>query len=396
MSAITAALSQIDRVAAEGDLAPDPAAPLELEAAGEPILLPDGKRIYPPCLHGQPIDELALALLDMDEPAQSTFLRLIGPPGAGKSQIARAIAYRLWTGRGREVADRHGAPFYGFVELQPGPSSDEFFFRYDYVPVAGAGGQVELVDSAFVQAMREGWVVMIDEVNTARDVALLSINATLDGRLTLYLAATGETVVARPGFAVLLAYNPGLVGATDIPDAWHSRFPATLEVTSNWAALAELGAPASLVAEAMRLDRQRIAGEDGLCWTPQFRDIESLWRMSERVGERAALAFFASNLHEQVQAGKIQDAEAAAACRMLDQAGYGRLRVVGEQRPAEPARLPAGGDLMTPPPEPPVGRRCSCSSCTARPRSAAGSTPSTRTCPTTGRWSFSACTRCGR
>ncbi|MHB1571102.1 MAG: P-loop NTPase family protein, partial [Solirubrobacteraceae bacterium] len=152
MSAITAALSQIDRVAAEGDLAPDPAAPLELETAGDPILLPDGKRIYPPCLHGQPIDELALALLDMKQPAESTFLRLIGPPGAGKSQIARAIAYRLWKGRGREVADRHGAPFYGFVELQPGPSSDEFFFRYDYVPVAGAGGQVKLVDSAFVQA----------------------------------------------------------------------------------------------------------------------------------------------------------------------------------------------------------------------------------------------------
>ena len=41
----------------------------------------------------------------------------------------------------------------------------------------------------------------------------------------------------------------------------------------------------------------------------------------------AALAFFASNLYEQVQAGKIQDAEAAAACRMLDQAGYGHLRV---------------------------------------------------------------------
>ncbi|MGB0092918.1 MAG: hypothetical protein WBP81_10350, partial [Solirubrobacteraceae bacterium] len=67
MSAITAALSQIDGVAAEGDLVPDPATPLELETAGEPILLPDGKRIYPPCLHGQPIDELALALLDMDD-----------------------------------------------------------------------------------------------------------------------------------------------------------------------------------------------------------------------------------------------------------------------------------------------------------------------------------------
>ena len=51
--------------------------------------------------------------------------------------------------------------------------------------------------------------------------------------------------------------------------------------------------------------------------------------MIERVGERAALAFFASNLHEQVQAGKLQDAEAAAACRMLDQAGYARPEGVG-------------------------------------------------------------------
>ena len=87
----------------EGDLAPTRTLEsLELESAGEPIVLPDGRRIYPPRLHGQPIDELACALLDMDDPAQSTFLRLIGPPGAGKSQIARAIAHRLWTGRGRD------------------------------------------------------------------------------------------------------------------------------------------------------------------------------------------------------------------------------------------------------------------------------------------------------
>src|SRR4051794_31117134 len=257
MSAITAALRQLDDVAAEGDLAPDPrpSESIDFEAPSDPILLPDGKRIYPPRLHGEPVDELALALLDMDDPARSSFLRLVGPPGAGKSQIARAIAYRLWTERGRAVEDRRGAPFYGFVEMQPGPSSDEFFFRHEWVPVAGSGGQVSLVDSAFVEAMREGWVVMIDEVNSARDVCLLSINATLDGRLALYLSATGETVIARPGFAVILAYNPGLVGATDIPDAWHSRFPATLEVSSNWPALAALGAPAALVGEAMRLDR---------------------------------------------------------------------------------------------------------------------------------------------
>ncbi len=164
------------------------------------------------------------------------------------------------------------------------------------------------------------------------DVALLSINACLDGRLSLYLPATGEVVLAQPGFACLLAYNPGLVGATDIPDAWHSRFPATLEVTSNGPALAELGAPQALVREAMALDRRRIAGGDGLMWTPQFRDIEALARMIDRVGERAALALFVSNLVEQAQAGKIQDAEAAAACRMLDQAGYAHLKVSATRR----------------------------------------------------------------
>ena len=348
MSAIDAALSTIDRVASEGDLAPErPTDFLELDALTEPIVLPDGKRIYPPRLHGEPIDELACALIDTDRPAESTFLRLIGPPGSGKSQLARCVAYRLWRARGRDVENRHGVPFYGFVEITGGPSSDEYLFRHEFVPAADDAGTVRLVDSAFVQAMREGWVVMIDEVNTIRDVALLSINSCLDGRLSLYLPATGETVIAQPGFACLLAYNPGLVGATDIPDAWHSRFPATLEVTSNWPALAQLGAPRALVTEAMALDRQRIAGEDGLTWTPQFRDIEALARMIDRVGERAALALFISNLSEQVQAGKVQDAEAAAVCRMLDQAGYAHLKVSATRRLAKPARLPTSGHLMS-------------------------------------------------
>ena len=195
------------------------------------------------------------------------------------------------------------------------------------MPAAERGGDVRLVDSAFVEAMRNGWLVMIDEVNTARDACLLSINATLDGRLALYLPATAETVVAQPGFGVLLAYNPGLVGASDIPDAWRSRFPAALEVSSNWPALVKLGAPEALVAAAYRLDRLRMAGDDGLVWTPQYRDIESLSEMIVRVGERAAIGFFCSNLHEQLTAGTIQAAEAAAACRMLDEAGYGHLRV---------------------------------------------------------------------
>ena len=350
MGAIDAALNTIDAIAAEGDLAPAAlmAERLDLEAAGEPIVLPDGKRIYPPLLHGEPVDRIACDLLDMDDPAASTFLRLIGPPGAGKSQIARAIAHRLWTERGRTVAERHGVPFYGFVEMQPGPSSDEYFFRYDYVPVAGAGGQVALVDSAFVEAMREGWVVMIDEVNTARDVCLLSINATLDGRLALYLAATGETVTARPGFAVLLAYNPGLVGATDIPDAWHSRFPATLEVSL------QLGG-----ARAAR--RARAAGGRGDAARPSAHGRRGRADLDAAVPRhRGAVAD--DRPHRRTAGARVLCLQPARASpgrqgpgrrggRRLPDARPGRLRAPegrGHRRAAEPARLPAGGDRLMP------------------------------------------------
>lgn len=326
-SALSNLLDKVDAAATDGDLQADRATVADtLQQPGTPIALPDGRRIYPPNVLGVGAHEVIANLLDTQDPARSRFVRLIGPPGTGKSQVARAAAHHLWTNAGRPVTERNGQPFYGLVEISGGPSSDEYLFRYDYVPDPEDGGRVRLVEAAFAQAMRDGHLVMIDEANTIRDVALLSINATLDGRLTLYLPATGQTVRAAPGFGVILAYNPGLVGATDIPDAWRSRFPATIEVTSNWAALADLGAPRDLVLAAAALDRERIT-EQELSWTPQFRDIEALADMITRLDERTAIALFISNIAEQTAAGTITDAEAAAACRMLDEAGYKKLRV---------------------------------------------------------------------
>ena len=185
MGAIHAALNTIDEVAQEGDLVADrPSEPLALDALADPVVLPDGKRIYPPRLHGQPVDELACALLDINQPARSTFLRLTGPPGRGQ-EPARP-------GRRLPALDRPRPPGRG-PPRQPvlrvrgdhrRPSSDEYLFRHEFVPAADDAGTIRLVDSAFVRAMREGWVVMVDEVNTIRDVALLSVNAVFDGRLT--------------------------------------------------------------------------------------------------------------------------------------------------------------------------------------------------------------------
>jgi hypothetical protein len=143
MSAITAALRQLDDVAAEGDLAPDPlhADTLALEPPSDPILLPDGKRIYPPTWHGERVDALALALLDMDDPARSSFLRLVGPPGAGK-EPDRPSDRLPAVGRARPRG--RGPPRRAVLRLRGDAARAELgrvFFRHEWVPVAGSGGQ---------------------------------------------------------------------------------------------------------------------------------------------------------------------------------------------------------------------------------------------------------------
>ena len=91
MSAIAAALSQIDGVAAEGDLAPDPAAPLDLETPASRSCCPTASgSTCRACTASRSTSSPARC--STSRPGASKFLRLIGPPGAGKSQIARAIA----------------------------------------------------------------------------------------------------------------------------------------------------------------------------------------------------------------------------------------------------------------------------------------------------------------
>ena len=224
--------------------------------------------------------------------------------------------------------------------MQVGPASDEFTFRYDFVPSADDGGKVKLVHSALVTAMLAGELVMVDEVNCAPERALLSINPVCDGRLSLYLPSTGQTIVAQPGFGLILAYNPGVLDGTDLPDAWLSRFPA-LEVRSNWPALVKLGPPEPLVAAATRLDQLRLAGDDGLVWSPQFRDVESIVEMTRRVGERVAIGFFVSDLHEQVTAGKIQEEGASPSRRPCRQMAAAHRRTwLSERRRTKDQRPP--------------------------------------------------------
>ena len=219
MSAIDAALSTSTGSPTKATSPPTPADAARARVAdGEPILLPDGKRIYPPRLHGQPIDELACALLDIDNPAESTFLRLIGPPGSGKSPArprdrlpalaqprprrdrpARRPVLRVRRDQRRPVQRRVPVP----PRVRPRRR------RRRHRPARRLG--VRAGDARGVGGDdRRG------QHDPRRRAAVASTRAS-----TAASASTcrrpGETVIARPGFACLLAYNPGLVGADRHP-----------------------------------------------------------------------------------------------------------------------------------------------------------------------------------
>ena len=137
MSAITAALGSSTTSPPKATSPPDPlpSDPLELEPPGEPIVLPDGKRIYPPTLHGERVDELALALLDMDDPA-ALELPAPGRPARRGQEPDRARDRAPAVDRARPRASRTAAARRSTASSRCSPArrSDEFFFRHEWVP----------------------------------------------------------------------------------------------------------------------------------------------------------------------------------------------------------------------------------------------------------------------
>ena len=183
MSAITAALRQIDDVAAEGDLAPDPlpcrrARP---RGAGDPIVLPDGKRDLPAarCTASR-VDELALRAARhgrpgaLELPAPDRPARRGQEPDRARDRLP-AVDRARPRGRGpprRAVLRLRGDA----AAARPRTSSSS---ATSGCPSPAPADRSRWWTRRSCRRMREGWVVMIDEVNTIRDVCLLSINATL-------------------------------------------------------------------------------------------------------------------------------------------------------------------------------------------------------------------------
>lgn len=85
---------------------------------------------------------------------------------------------------------------------------------------------MEWIDGPLIQAMKQGAILLIDEINLASDNILERLNSVLEFEKTITLYEhTGEVIQAKEGFMVIATMNPGNeVGKRDLSPALYNRF----------------------------------------------------------------------------------------------------------------------------------------------------------------------------
>ncbi|MBK8337476.1 MAG: CbbQ/NirQ/NorQ/GpvN family protein [Sterolibacteriaceae bacterium] len=70
-------------------------------------------------------------------------------------------------------------------------------------------GQTRWCDGPLTRAVREGGICYLDEIVEARKDTTVVLHPLADDRRMLPIERTGETLVAPPGFMLVISYNPG-------------------------------------------------------------------------------------------------------------------------------------------------------------------------------------------
>lgn len=70
-------------------------------------------------------------------------------------------------------------------------------------------GQTRWCDGPLTRAVREGGICYLDEIVEARKDTTVVLHPLADDRRVLPIERTGETLVAPPGFMLVISYNPG-------------------------------------------------------------------------------------------------------------------------------------------------------------------------------------------
>jgi MoxR-like ATPase len=258
-------------------LAPDPDLTLSFDPAAEPlvedptaeILRPNGEIYQPRMLANGMTDIQFLRKARAGGLHQRMFVLLGGPPGCGKTAgVEAAFGDDLITFQGTgesEVADLKGA-------------------------WSKVSGEYIWTDGPLIRAMKEGKVLLLDEVTRPEARVIATVYPAMDGRAAVTLTEhLGETIVAKDGFWVVGAYNPDLPG-TALDEPLQSRFTLPISVSTDYTVATKLGVDRRMVNAATEMDEKRRDDDvDEVFWAPQMRELLAFQTNVRTFGEEVAL-----------------------------------------------------------------------------------------------------------
>lgn len=134
---------------------------------------------------------------------------LKGPTGTGKSRFVEYMAYQLE----KKLIT---------ISCHEETSSTDLIGRFII-----KGAETIWLDGPLTTAVKNGYILYLDEVAEARPDVIVAIHSLTDHRRELYIDKLGETIKAAEGFMLVASFNPGYQrGFKELKPSTRQRFIA--------------------------------------------------------------------------------------------------------------------------------------------------------------------------
>lgn len=134
-------------------------------------------------------------------------LLLKGPTGTGKSRFVEFMAEEA----GKKLIT---------VNCNEETSSTDLIGRYII-----KGAETIWIDGPLTMAVKNGYLLYLDEIAEARPDVIVAIHSLTDHRRELFIDKLGETIKAHPDFQLIASFNPGYQkGFKELKPSTRQRF----------------------------------------------------------------------------------------------------------------------------------------------------------------------------